>query len=121
LSGADHSETFVESGKRLLRACRVGELAAGQALRVEGSVPIALFNVDGEFCAIGDTCTHREASLAEGYLEGDEVECPLHASRFNVKTGEVTGPPALEPVPTFPVLVRDGAVYVEDTPGFGPS
>lgn len=121
VSDADTPEAIVEGGQRLVHACPVEDLPTGQALRVEGSVPIALFNIDGEFCAIGDTCTHREASLAEGYLEGDEVECPLHASRFNVRTGEVSGPPALEPVPSFPVVVRDGQIYIEDTPQFGPS
>jgi 3-phenylpropionate/trans-cinnamate dioxygenase ferredoxin subunit len=68
---------------------------------------------DGNFYAIGDRCTHEAVSLSGGELWGMEVECPLHASVFDVRTGEVTGAPATVPVQTYPVVVEDGAVYVE--------
>ena len=74
----------------------VGEIAdipVGESVRVQGSVAaIAVFNVDGELFAIDDTCTHQDASLADGWLEGCEVECPLHASRFDLRTGGVRAP-----------------------------
>lgn len=74
---------------------------------------IALFNVDGQFYATDDTCTHAEASLSEGEVDGDQVECPLHGARFNVKTGAVLCMPAVVPVATYEVKVEDGAVHVK--------
>ena len=63
--------------------------------------------------AIDDTCTHQDASLADGWLEGCAVECPLHASCFDLRTGMPSGPPAKTPVRTHPVTVVDGTVYVQ--------
>jgi 3-phenylpropionate/trans-cinnamate dioxygenase ferredoxin subunit len=73
---------------------------------------IAVFNVDGTFYAIDDTCTHEEASLAEGTLSGEIVTCPAHGSRFNVRTGRVLSLPAVIPVSTYPVKVEDGNVLL---------
>ena len=96
------------------RIAKVGEIPPGQCLRVEiGGLPIGIFNVDGSFHAIHDMCTHSEASLCEGDLEGDEVVCPLHFATFNVKTGACTGPPADEDVPTFPVRVDGDDIIVD--------
>jgi 3-phenylpropionate/trans-cinnamate dioxygenase ferredoxin subunit len=96
----------------MIPVCAVGDLPDGEAVRVEAEVPIAVFNVEGAFYAIDDTCTHQDASLADGWLEGCAVECPLHASCFDVRTGEPTGPPAKKPVRTHKVVVEDGQVYV---------
>jgi 3-phenylpropionate/trans-cinnamate dioxygenase ferredoxin component len=96
----------------MIRVCPLADLPAGEAIRVEGQVPIAVFNADGELYAIDDTCTHQDASLADGYLEGCEVECPLHASSFDLRTGKVSGPPAKTPVRTHRVSVEDGTIYV---------
>lgn len=74
---------------------------------------IALFRVDGEIHAIGDRCSHAEASLAEGDVYGNEVECPRHGAAFDIRTGEALTLPASRPVPTFPVRVVDGTVEVE--------
>lgn len=73
---------------------------------------IAVFNYEGSFYAIDDVCTHDGGPLAEGELDGTEVECPRHGARFDVRTGAVTRFPAVEPVPTHPVEVRDDGVYV---------
>ena len=67
---------------------------------------------DGEFFAVDDTCTHQDASLADGWLEGCEVECPLHASRFDLRTGAVDAPPARRPIRAHAVTVQDDTVYV---------
>ena len=96
----------------MIPVCAVGDLPDGEAVRVEAEVPIAVFNVEGAFYAIDDTCTHQDASLADGWLEGCAVECPLHASCFDLRTGEPTGPPAKKPVRTHKVVVEDGNVYV---------
>jgi len=98
-------------------ACSVDQLPPGEAVRIDAAVPIAVFNADGEFYAIDDTCTHRDASLADGWLEGCVVECPLHASCFDLRTGRPSGPPAKQPVRTHEVTVEEGVVYVYVTPG----
>ena len=90
----------------------------------EVSPPIAVFHTDdGEVFAIDDTCTHQDASLADGWLEGCEVECPLHASRFDLRTGQVDAPPAKRGVRTHRVTITDGDIYVtlsEDAPVLPP-
>jgi 3-phenylpropionate/trans-cinnamate dioxygenase ferredoxin subunit len=88
------------------------DIPLGEAVRVEAEVPIAVFNVDGELFAIDDTCTHQDASLADGWVEGCTVECPLHAACFDLRTGMPSGPPAKLPVRTHEVVVDDGVVYV---------
>jgi 3-phenylpropionate/trans-cinnamate dioxygenase ferredoxin subunit len=69
-------------------------------------------NLDGTFLGIGGICSHAYAELENGYLAGDQLVCPLHASAFEVRTGAVVGPPADEPIPTFATTVRDGKVYL---------
>jgi 3-phenylpropionate/trans-cinnamate dioxygenase ferredoxin subunit len=98
-------------------ACPRSALEPGEALRLDGpetdGVPIALFHTDdGEFYAIDDTCTHQDASLADGWLEDCQVECPLHASRFDLRTGAVDAPPAKRPVRAHRVTLDDDTVYV---------
>jgi 3-phenylpropionate/trans-cinnamate dioxygenase ferredoxin subunit len=88
------------------------EIPPGEGRRVPSVPPIAVFNVGGEFYAIDDTCTHQETSLSEGWLEGCEIECPLHTSRFDLRTGRPNSPPATRPVRTHLVQVEDGIVYV---------
>jgi nitrite reductase/ring-hydroxylating ferredoxin subunit len=97
-----------------LKVADASEIAPGEGLRVEvGEQPIAIWNVEGEFFATTDTCTHEEASLSEGDLWGEVVECPLHGAQFDVRTGAVLSLPALFPIATYPVKVEGGAVYVE--------
>lgn len=97
----------------MLAICPLASLPRGEARRVDTSPPIAVFHTDdGEILAIDDTCTHQDASLADGWVEGCEVECPLHASTFNLRTGAVDAPPAKLPVRTHRVVVRDGMIHV---------
>jgi 3-phenylpropionate/trans-cinnamate dioxygenase ferredoxin subunit len=92
-----------------LDSLKEGEVTAAKI----GSQQIALYIVDGTPYCTEDICTHEECNISDGgFVEGDEVECPCHGARFNVKTGEVTAPPAIEPMRPFPVEVRDGQVYV---------
>ncbi len=81
-------------------------------LNVEGK-RIALFNLGGEFYALDDTCPHASGPLSEGSIEGEDVECPWHGSRFNIKTGEVTAPPADESVARYKVRVAGDDIEVE--------
>ena len=97
----------------MISVCPLDDLPPGEAVRVEADVPLAVFNVDGELFAVDDTCTHQDASLADGYLEGCWVECPLHASTFDLRTGAVSGPPAKTGVRTHAVHVVDGMIRVQ--------
>jgi 3-phenylpropionate/trans-cinnamate dioxygenase ferredoxin component len=96
----------------LRRVCGISELSPGEAKRIEDP-PIAVFNVAGAFYAISDICTHAEASLSEGTVDGETVECPLHGACFDLRTGNALTPPAVEPVQTFRVVVQNDAIYVE--------
>ena len=89
------------------------ELAPGEMKQVRvGRKRIAIVNVGGEYFAIDDTCTHEEASLSEGELYDDIVECPLHGAAFNVRTGAVEAFPAVVPIGTYQVRVQDNEVQV---------
>jgi nitrite reductase/ring-hydroxylating ferredoxin subunit len=78
---------------------------------VEGR-PVALFEVDGEYHAIGNTCTHEGGSLCEGMLVDTTVTCPLHGAAFDVTSGEALGPPADEAVDNYKVTVEDGEIKI---------
>ena len=77
-----------------------------------GDHEIALCNVDGQFYAIDNLCTHDEGPLDQGELEGNEIECPRHGARFDVRSGEATQLPAFEPVETHEVRVEGDTVQV---------
>jgi nitrite reductase (NADH) small subunit len=84
----------------------------GKLVEVQGK-KIALFNVDGKFHAIDNTCTHRGGPLSEGELEGDEVTCLWHGAKFKVSTGEVLGPPAPQGVVSYKVRVNGPDIELE--------
>ncbi|MCW2744540.1 MAG: Rieske (2Fe-2S) iron-sulfur domain protein [Mycobacterium sp.] len=94
--------------------CPAAEFPPGEMRRVEvpGGAPIAVYNVDGRYHATADTCTHALASLVEGDLEGDEVSCPVHWARFNVRTGQPLCFPATVALAVYGVEVVDGVVTV---------
>lgn len=93
----------------------VDEIAPGDYRVVDiDDAQIAVINVDGEYYAIEDVCTHDYETLTGGCIEGDEIICPRHGARFNIKTGEALTPPAYEPVATLPVRIEAGRVQVKD-------
>ncbi|WP_369202271.1 bifunctional 3-phenylpropionate/cinnamic acid dioxygenase ferredoxin subunit [Streptomyces sp. PU-14G] len=96
----------------MIPVCRLEDLPAGESVRLDLEPPIAVFNADGELYAVDDTCTHQDASLSEGWLEGCLVECPLHAASFDLRTGRPTCLPARKAVRTHAVSVLDGTVWV---------
>lgn len=90
------------------------ELEPGRArvYEVEG-IRVALCNVEGEFHAVADLCTHDGGPLGEGELFGNQIECPRHGARFDVTTGRAVVLPAVRPVKAYPTRVVDGVVEIE--------
>lgn len=87
--------------------------ARDQGVRITvGDDRIAMFRIGDDFYAIGDRCSHAEASLAEGDVYGTDVECPRHGSEFDMKTGKPLQLPATKPVPTYEVSIEHGTVYL---------
>lgn len=96
-----------------VRAAKTGDVPPGRVKVVEvGDEDVALCNVGGEIFAIANVCTHDDGPLGEGYLLGEEIECPRHGARFNVRTGEVKTLPAIIPIPTFEVRIEWDDVLV---------
>jgi nitrite reductase/ring-hydroxylating ferredoxin subunit len=89
------------------------QLKEGEPLGLEiAGVQLALYRVGAEVYATGNICTHAEALLSDGFLEGCEIECPLHGGRFDIRSGEALTSPVEIDIPTYPVRVTDGKVEV---------
>jgi 3-phenylpropionate/trans-cinnamate dioxygenase ferredoxin subunit len=84
-----------------------------QVVDVDGA-QVAVFNLDGQFYAVEDVCTHDGGTLTGGAVEGEQIVCPRHGARFSIKTGAVLAPPAYEPIHSFPVRIEAGRVQVRD-------
>ncbi|MET0302638.1 MAG: non-heme iron oxygenase ferredoxin subunit [Microbacteriaceae bacterium] len=99
------------------RACAVADLQVGSAHKVvlDGTAIAVVIDSAGAVHAIGDTCTHGDISLSEGFVEDDTLECWAHGSKFELTTGKPLTLPAYEPVPVFAVEVIDGDVYIDPT------
>jgi 3-phenylpropionate/trans-cinnamate dioxygenase ferredoxin component len=99
------------------RACALSDLEQDTALRVEiDGVPIAVvLDADGVVHAIGDTCTHGDISLSEGFVDGDTLECWAHGSAFSLSTGKPLNLPAYEPVPVYVVTIDGDDVLIDPT------
>ena len=97
-----------------VRVCRLDELpAVGAALaEIDGRRVTLVRTEDGEVHCVDDTCTHANVSLSEGELDGCTLECWLHGSRFDVRTGEPSGPPAIIPIAVHTVRIEGDDVYV---------
>jgi 3-phenylpropionate/trans-cinnamate dioxygenase ferredoxin component len=96
------------------RACSLSDVAEGEAIGVEvGEEPVAIVRTCGEVFAIRDVCSHAEVPLSEGEIDGRTLECWLHGSRFDLRTGKPTGMPATEPVPVYPVKIEGDDVLVD--------
>jgi len=97
-----------------VRVAKTNELEPGQGRLVEAKgKQIALFNVDGKFFAVDNTCTHRGGPLAEGEVSGHKVTCPYHGATFDIRTWEVLGPPAQRAVARYGVRVTGTDIEVE--------
>jgi 3-phenylpropionate/trans-cinnamate dioxygenase ferredoxin subunit len=98
------------------RACAVADVPTDEALGVTvGAYDVAVARDGDEFFAIQDLCSHAAVALSEGEVDDCTVECWLHGSRFDLRTGKPTGLPATEPVATFPIEIREDAVFIDTT------
>lgn len=104
-----------------VKVANLDDIEQEEAIVVESDVtghpePIAVFRTDeDEVYALNDTCTHEVASLADGWIEGAEVECPMHSAKFCLRTGKVLCMPATEDIPTHQVELRGDEIWL--TPG----
>jgi len=97
-----------------VRVASLAELGDDSAVRVEiGGTPVCLARSQGEVFAVSDVCSHADVSLSEGDVESGTVECWLHGSRFDLRTGAPTGLPATRPVATYSVTVEGDDVLVD--------
>jgi 3-phenylpropionate/trans-cinnamate dioxygenase ferredoxin subunit len=97
------------------RACALSDLVQDEARRVEldGVAIAVVLDGNGEVHAIGDTCTHGDISLADGFVDGDTLECWAHGSAFSLRTGKPLNLPAYEPVPVFAVTIDGDDVLID--------
>ncbi|HEX5542739.1 MAG TPA: non-heme iron oxygenase ferredoxin subunit [Micromonospora sp.] len=105
----------------MIRICPAAELPKGSVISVDvDGTEVAIVHADdGNYYAIYDECSHQAVPLSEGEVEGCTLECWLHGSRFDLRTGQPTGPPAVQPVPVYPIEIRDGDIYISLTPSNG--
>ena len=97
-----------------VKAAERGKLAEGEVLGViVAGKEIALYDLDGTLCATDDVCTHAYAKLSDGWLDKGEIECPLHAGRFDVKSGKALCPPVTDDIKTYPVRVIGDEIQVK--------
>ncbi len=97
-----------------VKVARTDDIAVGRGKTVDaGGKKIAVFNVDGSFHAIDNTCTHRGGPLGEGSLDGKEVTCPWHGAVFDVTSGEVLGPPAPKAVASYELRISGKDIEVK--------
>ena len=96
-----------------IKVAETSEIPVGRVkVVVVGDRRIALCNVDGEFFAIDDLCTHDGGSLDQGELQGDVIECPRHGARFSVRTGKVLALPAVKALDTYPLTLEGSEIRV---------
>jgi 3-phenylpropionate/trans-cinnamate dioxygenase ferredoxin subunit len=97
-----------------VRACALSELPTEGAIRVVlDGIPICVARSEGEVFAINDVCSHADVSLSEGEVEDGTVECWLHGSTFDLRTGKPTCLPAVKPVATYPVVIEGDDVIIK--------
>ena len=105
--------TFDESKVDFVEIAPESELPNGERLFVDlGDKPIVIFNIAGQFFAIGDVCSHDDGPLGDGMIEGFNVVCPRHGAEFDVRTGQAVQMPAVVDIPAYPVRVVDGMIQV---------
>jgi 3-phenylpropionate/trans-cinnamate dioxygenase ferredoxin component len=105
----------------MIRVCSIEDVPKASVISatIDGVAVAVVHAEDDNFYAVHDECSHAAVALSEGEIDGCTLECWLHGSRFDLRTGEPTGLPATEPVPVYPVEIRDGEVYLSLIPSNG--
>jgi nitrite reductase/ring-hydroxylating ferredoxin subunit len=99
----------------LHKVAAVSDVPEDGTLQVEvGGEPVCLYNLGGTICATHDTCTHGQASLSEGFIDGDKIECPFHQGLFDIRTGKALSPPVRVDIQVYAVKIENGDIYIED-------
>jgi nitrite reductase/ring-hydroxylating ferredoxin subunit len=96
----------------LIRLCAASAVNAPVRIEQDG-MAFAVFNLNGQYRVTQDDCSHGPGSLAEGWVEGEEVECPFHQGRFHIPTGQPTASPCTVPLRVWPVRLIDGDIWIE--------
>ena len=105
---------MTDSGDSVVRVCAQAEVTPGSVKAFEvGAKRLAVYNLEGTFYVTDDECTHAAASLADGMIEGDVIECCMHFGAFHIPTGKVVQAPCEEPLRTYQVMVRDDGVFAD--------
>jgi 3-phenylpropionate/trans-cinnamate dioxygenase ferredoxin subunit len=100
-----------------VKACNLSDIPPGTMLPIDiGEAHVMIVNSEGSLYAVSRICTHETADLSTGFLTGTEVTCPLHLSRFDLKTGAVQNPPATIPLTTYKLKIEGTGVYVQIQP-----
>lgn len=98
-----------------IKVANAAEVPEDGTLLVQlGTEPVCLYNLAGRIFATHDTCTHGQASLADGFIDGEEIECPLHQGRFHIPTGKAVGIPCTDDVRSYAVKIENGAVLIKE-------
>jgi 3-phenylpropionate/trans-cinnamate dioxygenase ferredoxin subunit len=102
-----------------VKVASVADIPSGKRFWMEfEEETLVIFNVNEQYYAIADLCTHDDGPLEDGELHNHQIECPRHGARFDIRSGAAISLPATSPVPTFQVKVEDGIVYVESPDEF---
>jgi nitrite reductase/ring-hydroxylating ferredoxin subunit len=106
----------VMDGRQLAPLCAAAEIPPGSAARAElRGKAYAVFNLGGRFYVTQDQCTHGPGTLSDGFVEGEEIECPFHGGRFHIPSGKPSGAPCTEPLACWPAEIVDGRVCIDPT------
>ena len=98
-----------------IKVAKVSDVPEDGTLLVDfAAEPVCLYNLGGIIYATHDTCTHGQASLADGFIEGEDIECPLHQGRFHIPTGKAVSVPCTESIRTYAVKIENGAVLIRE-------
>jgi len=105
---------MADSADSVVRVCAKSEVTPGSVKAFDvGDRRLAAYNIDGAYYVTDDECTHAAASLADGILEGDVIECCVHMGSFRVPTGEVVAPPCEVPLRTYQVLIQGDDIFID--------
>jgi p-cumate 2,3-dioxygenase ferredoxin component len=98
--------------------CLIADVPPSSVRRVAlpNAKPIAVYNIEGNFFATDDRCTHGQASLSDGMVEDGFIVCPLHFGSFDIRTGQPAAPPCTIPIATHKVVVRENALFLQSSP-----